>query len=151
MIKIMGEYASPAVVTQSGISKGYYGFSVNENGTIAAQYGLFEYMNQDGIYVAEGALVDESNSFDYCTFQQGEPGGQLLTIDNDEDIEIQNAIFPENTWGSSYNVGKSTDAGSVYFDNATGLFAGEAFENDPYDRINWSGGGGSEVQILDGI
>jgi hypothetical protein len=141
MIKIAGEYASPAVVTQSGTSKGYYGFTVNENGVISAQYGLFEYMNLDGIYVAEGALVDESNSFDYCTFQQGEPGGQLLTIENNEDIVIHSANFPENTWGSTYNAGKSVDAGSVYFENVSGLFAGEAYENDPFDRINWPAAG----------
>lgn len=137
MIKIAGEYASPAIVTQSGISKGYYGFSVNENGTIAAHYGLFEYMNQDGIYVAEGALVDASNSFDYCIFQQGEPGGQLLTIENNEDIVIHGANFPENIWGSAYNAGKNVDAGSVFFENVSGLFAGEDYENDPYNRIDW--------------
>lgn len=148
MIKIVGDYASPAVVTQSGISKGYYGFAVNENGTIAAQFGLFEYMNLDGIYIYEGAFIDESYSFTNCTFQNGEPDGTLLTINNDQEIVIHDAIFPENVWGSAHNVGKDTDAGTVYFDDATGLFAGEAFENDPYDRINWSGGGGGDVQTL---
>jgi len=147
-IKILGEYASPAVVTQSGISKGYFGFLVNENGTIAAHYVLFEYMNLNGIYIAEGAMVDESYSFTNCTFQNGEPDGTLLTINNGQDIVIHDAIFPENVWGSAHNVGKDTDAGTVYFDDATGLFAGEAFENDPYDRINWSGGGGGDVQTL---
>jgi hypothetical protein len=138
---VTGDPSLLALVTQNSASRGFYGFSVNENGVISAQYGLFEYMNLDGIYVAEGALVDESNSFDYCTFQQGEPGGQLLTIDNNEDIVIHSANFPENTWGSDYNAGKSIDAGNVYFEDVSGLFAGEVYENDPFGRINWPAAG----------
>jgi hypothetical protein len=148
LFKVTGETYNPALVTQNGSSKGYYGITINSYGTIAAENGIFEYMDVYGISVAEGAFVDAIYSFNNCTFQNGEPGGQLLTIDNDEDFTIHGAIFPENTWGSLYNVVKNTDAGSIYFDNATGLFSGEAFENDPYGRINWSGGGGGEVHDL---
>jgi hypothetical protein len=50
---------------------------------------------------------------------------------------IENAVFPTNTWGGQYNVRKIFDSGSVTFINATGDFAGSAFEDDPYNRIFW--------------
>jgi len=148
LLKVTGETYNPALVTQNGSSKGYYGVTINSYGTIAAENGIFEYMDVYGISVAEGAFVDAIYSFNNCTFQNGEPGGQLLTIDNEDDFTIHGAIFPENTWGSIYNVVKNTDVGSIYFDNATGFFSGEVYENDPYGRINWSGGGGGEVHDL---
>ena len=149
LLKVTGDVFYPALVTQNPDSKGYYALSVNSGGTIAAQYATFEYMNYDGILVNEGAQVDVSLSFKSCTFQFGEPGGQLLTINNEQDIAISDAVFPENTWGSNFNVSKNFDYGSVIFENATGLFSGEGYENDPYYRIEWSGGGGGgDIQEL---
>ena len=66
------------------------------------------------------------------------PGGTLLNINNDQNLEIENAIFPANTWGGLYNVTKSNNAGNVTFIGATGGFAGENFDNDPNNRIHWS-------------
>ncbi len=65
-------------------------------------------------------------------------GGTLLNINNDQNLEIENAIFPANTWGGLYNVTKSNNAGNVTFIGATGGFAGENFDNDPNNRIHWS-------------
>ncbi len=139
MFKATGDPSLPALITQNGVLRGYYGFSVNDNGTIAAQNCVFEYANADGIKINEGALVDADYAFNSCTFQNGEVGGQLLTFNNEEDIVVENAVFPETTTGGQFNVSKNVDVGSVYFYQATGLFAGAAFEYDPYDRINWSG------------
>jgi hypothetical protein len=61
----------------------------------------------------------------------------LLSIDSDQDIIIENAVFPANTWGGQYNVQKQVDAGSVTFVYPTGDFAGEAYDDDPYNRIHW--------------
>jgi hypothetical protein len=60
-----------------------------------------------------------------------------MSIDSDQDIIIENAVFPTNTWGGQYNVRKIFDSGSVTFINATGAFAGSDFENDPFNRIFW--------------
>jgi len=138
IFKVTGDPSLPAVVTQNSESRGYFGFSVNDNGTIAAQNCIFEFMDVDGIKINPGAFVDADYSFTGCTFQNGEAGGQLLTFDNEEEIVIENAVFPENTWGSLHNAGKSENIGSVNFVNATGLFAGATYENDPYERIVWT-------------
>ncbi len=139
IFKATGDPLMQALITQNNLMRGYYSFWVNQNGTIAAQNCIFEFADIDGVKINQGATVDESFSFTGCTFQNGEPGGQLLTIDNNQEIVIENAIFPENTWGSLYNAGKSTDFGSVYFYQSTGSFAGPDYENDAYECISWSG------------
>jgi len=103
-------------------------------------------MDASGIEVTEFAYVDELLSFHFCTFQNGAPNGTLLIIDNEQDIVIQDAVFPHNINGSAHNVAKTVDKGEISFDNATGLFAGSAFENDPFNRIQWSGTG--DIQEL---
>ena len=122
----------------SGIS-GNYELNVASGGTLAAQYGIFEYMGSNGINIQPGGIIDPFYPFNYCTFQNGAAGGRLLTINNNQDFNVTEAVFPTNTWGGLYNVGKTINAGTVNFIDATGGFAGELYENDPYGRINWGG------------
>ncbi|MDY0276365.1 MAG: hypothetical protein RBR42_13220, partial [Desulfomicrobium sp.] len=115
-----------------------YSFTI-ESGSYMLVYGtLFENMDENGIYISAGAIVTEYEAFKNCEFRNGAPGPYpLLTIENDQDLIIENAIFPTNTWGGQYNVRKQVDAGSVTFINPSGDFAGSDFENDPYNRIFW--------------
>jgi len=116
-----------------------YTFSINDGGNLEATFSIFEDLPEQGVYIAPGATVNPSYSFTNCEFRNGMSGPTtLLSIENDQDIIIENAVFPTNTWGGQYNVRKLVDAGSVTFVNATGGFAGEAFENDPYNRIFWN-------------
>lgn len=134
-IQLLGELGNEITVTN--YSKGDYFFDINAGGDISAEYTLFTNMDEDGIYLHSGAYVDGEKAFKNCTFMDGAPGGTLITWDNGADIVIYNAIFPPNATGSTYNVTKNADNGYLHFDNATGDFAGEAFENDPFDRVNW--------------
>ncbi len=114
-------------------------FEIANGGTISAEYAIFEYLESYGIVVSDGAFVDPLHSFNHCAFQESPAGGTLLTFDNDQDIIIDGAHFPDNTWGGSYNVGKSyLDQGHITFLNVTGSFAGESYENDPYSLIDWN-------------
>lgn len=100
---------------------------------------IFENMGGQGIYILPGATLDGVQTFNNCEFRNGLSGAYpLLSINNDQNIVIDNAVFPTNTWGGQYNVNKSNEAGSVSFIGATGDFSGEVFENDPYDRIHWT-------------
>ncbi len=121
-----------------GGSFGDYGLAVNSGGVIRGEYTTFEDMDDHGIWVKSGAIIDPAIPLNYCTFKNGAAGGSLLTIENNQDIVIQDVIFPDNTWGSSYNVYKSVNAGSVNFMYATGGFSGENYDYDPYSRINWT-------------
>jgi len=122
----------------SRISTGNYTFNIDQGGTIGAQYGIFEYMNTNGIYLKAGSIVDAAYPFNNCTFRNGISAGRLLTVGNNQNFTVNNASFPANTWGGQYNVYKNVTSGIVNFVGATGGFAGAAFEYDPYNLINWS-------------
>jgi len=125
-----------AIVTLHGGS-GYYEFDVNSGGIIAAKHTIFDHMDDQGINVQLGALVDLNNPFDYCTFQNAQSGGTLLIVNSPQNFTIANAKFPANTWGSIYNVGRFTNMGAITFSHATGDFAGEAYDDDPFGNILW--------------
>jgi hypothetical protein len=118
-----------------------YGLNVNEDGYFQAFYTRFENMNSNGITINSGAIL--SNDYDVltfanCEFANGTNGAYpMLTINNEQDVVIDFVNFPQNTWGGLYNVAKTNNAGSVTFRGILGNFAGEAFENDPYNRIHW--------------
>ena len=124
-------------ITVTSLSKGDYVFDVNAGGQIAAENVEFSNMDTDGVNIHSGAYLPGDWIFKNCTFKDGALGGTLITWDNGADIVIYDAVFPTNTTGSTYNVTKNADNGYLHFDNATGDFAGEAFENDLYDRVNW--------------
>lgn len=131
----IGTLASPAKLTSDA---GYYAFSVNSGGTIAAQYCIFEKMNIHGINIANGSTIDPQYFFHHCTFQNGASGGTLLKKYNSQASWIDSPIFPTNTWGGSYNVYHTPSSGSLDIQNASGGFFGAAYEDDPEGRIFWT-------------
>lgn len=126
------------IVTRPVSSSQYYSFHfIGVRPTMSASYAIFEYMDYLGVDLDADALVDPAHPMDHCTFQNGDtsPGfAALIHIDNSQDLYIDGANFP--VMGLT-NVEKDLDAGSVTFYGATGAFAGQAFEVDPYNRINW--------------
>jgi hypothetical protein len=124
--------------TITHISTGYYDFNVIGGGTIAAESSLFEYTSVNGVFVWDGATVDPINSFNYCTFQNGYSGySTMLIINNADDITITEAHFPDAS-STLYNVMKEFNYGTITMVDATGDFAGEDYDLDPYNRINWA-------------
>ncbi|MFO7660221.1 MAG: hypothetical protein R6V77_04850 [Candidatus Cloacimonadaceae bacterium] len=130
----VGSYDSRATFTNPA---GYSYYNIESGGTISAWYAVFEKVKSPGLHIKPGAIVNSLYNFNYCTFQDGETGGSLLRIDNDQNFTIRDAIFPANTWNGSANVVKAVDSGVVCFLNATGDFAGTAFEQDSFNRIFW--------------
>ncbi|MFO7656388.1 MAG: hypothetical protein R6W78_04920 [Bacteroidales bacterium] len=140
-IEVVGTASQIARITNNA-SGGRYNFLVN--GTIAAQYYLFEYMSASGIYLSETSAIDPVNNFSNGTFTRGAGTGQLLRIENTQSFVapdyIVNVSFPLNPGGSASNVSKITGStGTLEFYNATGIFAGENYDNDPLNLINWTG------------
>ncbi|MBP7204912.1 MAG: hypothetical protein KBA54_00175 [Candidatus Cloacimonetes bacterium] len=142
-----GSYDQSVLVTSS---TGYYDFYVQNGGLIEATHTTFEKMGIQGLYLKAGSQVQGDNKFLNCRFRYGHPSGTLLTIDNVQNLGLMNVDFPSNTWGSANNVYKMNNAGCVNFANATGLFAGEAHELDPYGKVFWSQPSYvSDLKILD--
>ncbi len=135
-LDMTGSAAGAATITRN---TGYYALNVETGGTIGAVYGVFEYMNTSGVNIKNGSLVDVLKPFNYCTFRLGQAAGRLMSIENNQTFYVENAVFPPNTWGGTYNVYKSANQGMVYFVTASGGFAGSAFEFDPNNRIFWTG------------
>ncbi|MCK4340938.1 MAG: hypothetical protein KAY37_04365 [Phycisphaerae bacterium] len=113
-------------------SSGTYAFSV-DGGTLSASGTTFEYMDSNGVSVGSGGSISSINS---CTFQNGASGGSLLKVSNNQTLTPTGTAW---TLGSaSYNVYKTNDSGEISLCDATGLGAGEAYDNDLYDRVHWA-------------
>lgn len=134
-LSLLGSSSQKAKLTRVS---GNYGLTVASGGVISANYAIFEYLNTSGIYIQSGATVNPTNALNNCTFQYGQAGGTLLKIDNNQQFTVNNAAFPTNAGSGAKNVTKTLNQGTVAFVGETGTFAGSAFENDMYQRINWS-------------
>lgn len=133
-IYVVGAAGQPATVTRRTI--GSYAFQVN--GTIYAQHYVFEYMNANGIIVNSSGTIDGTNNFSNGTFTNGVVGGTMLHIENTQTMTIDNVSFPTNPGGSAFNVTKITStSGNLTFDDASGVFAGELYDDDPNNLIDW--------------
>ncbi|HPE35403.1 MAG TPA: BACON domain-containing protein, partial [Bacteroidales bacterium] len=121
----------------TGVNPGdRYNFTVESNAAIIASYTIFENMSANGIYMSEGSgFLDQG--FYGCTFRNGAEGGTLLTLNSTYSDVIIGAVFENNSDGAAFNVTKTNDQGEVTFTDYSGNFAGQPFENDPYNRIHW--------------
>ncbi len=128
-------------IARVGRQSGTYGIEVQ--GEIAASYYLFEYMNQQGLFI-NGGTIDLSNNFSYGTFTNGATNGRFITIDgnsqtltgSDKIVEVQ---FPSTPGGTSYNVYvTNSSSASINIEDATGSFEGEGYEFDPDDVVDWT-------------
>ena len=133
LLKCEGTGADAVNITHSA---GYYFLSVKNGGTLSAKHTYFQYLNY--VQMMSGSTLDPANAFYRCTFTNnvGAPLGAVLSFANDQVVTIYEANFP--ILNSGYNVHKPNDAGRVTFKDATGAYAGAAYENDPYNRIDWT-------------
>jgi hypothetical protein len=129
--RVVGTSGNEPVITRNG-SSGYYVINISSGGTIAAKHASFYYV--DPLRVYSGATIEESNPFSYCKFRYAQFG--MLRIDNSQNLLIRNAEFLQPATG--YNVYKSVNSGTLEFKDAYGDYSGSAYENDPYNRINWT-------------
>jgi hypothetical protein len=133
----VGAYGNEVQVRSNFDTSADVDIQVNSGGAIGAVYTDFTDMVNEGVYIKPGAIVETSYPFSHCSFSQGKTGGRFLTIDNNQNFTVQYANFPDNS-NVNYNVYKSVAAGDVYFENACGIFAGEAFDYDPYNHVYWT-------------
>ena len=137
-LTVRGTPAATARVTRY---VGNYNFNVENGGLISAEYATFEYMAAGGVHVKDGAWVDPVSAFNYCTFSGGPAGATLLWVDNMQTLTISGAQFPLSPGGATAaNVRKEVNQGRLMFAGAYGAFAGESFDYDPFDRVDWHSG-----------
>jgi hypothetical protein len=144
ILELLGSAGHNARLTHQS---GYYGLNLETGATLSAEYATFEYMDGFGVNIKSGALVDATHSLHNCTFQLGAVSGTLLTVNNTQIFSVNNANFPTNTWSGTYNVAKTLSQGSITFNSVSGNFAGAAYENDAFSRINWPAAALPELEI----
>jgi hypothetical protein len=131
LIKVIGEAGNPAMISRNGTFDYIY-LNVQNGGTISARNAWFHYTNP--LIISPGGIIDPDNPFDDCQFRYAADG--LLWVENQQTLLMKNVEFL--TPAAGYNVRKSANNGELTFKDATGNYAGEAYENDPYNRIHWT-------------
>jgi hypothetical protein len=116
-------------------SSDYYDIQFNAGSYLIAAQGIFENMGEPGVNFAPGSeILLLTNS----EFRNGKSGSNpMLTIDNAQDLVLENITFNGSAKASDYNVRKNVNEGSVFFLDANGDMVGETFEDDPHGRIHW--------------
>ncbi len=139
-LEAVGSSGSSVATITKNTAGSTYSFTVN--GTIKAQYYLFEYMGATGFQLTASAIIDPVNNFSDGTFTNGGANCKYLTVGNTETHTINNVSFPVVPTGTVNNVVKST-AGVLTFYNATGTFSGASYESDDGSAttgaIRWTG------------
>ena len=124
-----------------------YFFTVESGGKIKAEYYNFAFLAKQGLIISNGAEIDPYKNFSNGVFSNVVSGGICLDIRNTQDMKgtagdgrIENISFPNNPGGGAVNIKKvEASSGEIEVYNATGLLAGELYENDPHDLITWTG------------
>jgi hypothetical protein len=149
ILEVVGSSTSTATVTRNtiaGAGSRYSTLQINSGGQISARYYLFEFMSSGGILINNGAIINATNNFSDGTFNNGVTGGVFLQVENNQRFTtangnpIKNVAFPTNPGGVSNNVRKlAVSSDTLEFYNSTGVFAGELFDGDNNNFINWTG------------
>lgn len=132
-LTLIGEDGDPVTVT----SAGYFVFIVSSGGTIGADHTTFEKMSGNGLNIQSGATIDPVFPLNNSIFKSGAAGSTFLTINNSQEVTIDGVAFISTPGNELYNVAKTLNIGQVTITNFSGNFSGDAYDNDPFGRINW--------------
>ncbi len=147
LLDVRGTATQPATVQAwNGGSGNRYAFLLRSNAVLRAQHAVFEHLDAGGVQVQAGAVVEEPFTFHNCVFRNGTSGGRLLDLQNAQALTIYNASFPSNPGGGASNVRKGK-LGRADFVNATGAFAGELYDDDTFNLVDWHTGGLTRVSL----
>lgn len=148
LLDVRGTAGNPATVQAWNGATGYrFAFLLRSNAVLRAENAVFEYLDAGGLQVQNGATVEEPFTFHGCTFRYGTAGGTLLDLQNSQSFTIRNAVFPSNAGSGASNVRKTVRLGRADFVRATGIFAGETYDDDPFNLIDWHSGVLSQVSL----
>ena len=115
------------------------GYSMTIDGTLTAQYYIFQEMGAGGIVVSSAAILGpapfdgRSGTFAYPS---ADANSVLLDIERSVDTHFSSMVFEDPLGNGTFNV--RTLSGSRIRFTATGNFAGAGFEDDPNNLIFWN-------------
>ncbi|VAW27726.1 hypothetical protein MNBD_BACTEROID06-1497, partial [hydrothermal vent metagenome] len=126
LFQVVGSDVSNKSIINS--QSGSYGIIV-AGGQIDARFYEINNLNATGLYLQNGAGIDATNNFSDGSFSSGTAGGRYLLLENDlgADIIINSVVFNS---GPAVNARRLTGANNYIFNDASGVLAGSAFEDD---------------------
>jgi hypothetical protein len=133
LLRIVGSIGNRAFVRRNGAGPG--GFTINQSsGTLEARYYQIENSATTGLTIS-GGTIDATNNLSNGIFVGGS-GSQYLNLNGltFSAFTINNTEFYT---GPTNNVSRTTGTGVVTFNGSTGTLAGESFDNDPLNLVNW--------------
>jgi len=142
-LRVVGALDDPAVVT--GRDGGGYALVVE--GRLEAEHFVFERMGPGGVVVTAAAtLGTPPEDLRAGTFDLGSSalGAVLLDLERTAPTDLRYLAFEDAEAAMPANV-RVEEGAAVTLTNATGVLAGEAFEDDPLDLVSWP----SESTVVD--
>ncbi|QDU69526.1 hypothetical protein [Engelhardtia mirabilis] len=132
-LELLGEPGDPA--TLGGVAGG--GYAVTVNGTLAARDFVVSQPGPDGLVMngSYAAAPDDLRGGEFAS-PAATGSSTLLTLGHAAAKTLYFVRFEDSALTGTYNVRRTT-GGDVAFQNFGGDFSGEAFEDDPGDRIDW--------------
>ncbi len=139
----IGSADSSSIVT--AVDEAYpYAFTVDAGATIGARHARFLYPDTMGVNIA--GTVDPANDFDSSAFVHGGIPGRMLKIENDQTLDGLDHVAFSGTAG--YNIEKLGNSGHITVTLGGGTRWGEAYDNDPNNRIDWVGPDAGVLAVL---
>jgi len=126
---------------------GHFGVLIHDNGMLRAENANFQFLSSNGVHIAADGWIDPDYPLNGCTFAEGVPGGALVTVDNAQTLKSYRVAFPARAPTAAANVRKRSNTGRLVFQDAAGSFAGEEYDDDPFDRVDWTVGVMQSVRI----
>ncbi len=135
-LSLVGTPANPAVITGSGGG----GYLLTIDGDLVAGNFRFEQMGAAGIVVSNGATIGASpNDMRSGAFStpSSAAGSVMLDIRRNSPTEFRYVAFEDPGAVGTFNV-RVLSGAQITFTNASGNFAGPAFEQDPFNLVEWN-------------
>ncbi len=139
-LKITGSSRGYATITSDNLSH-YYSIDI-VLGTLTAQLAIFEQLNTDGVTIRQDGFIDSTTALNRCIFRNSDESGGFsqLIVYNSQDLTLTQVGFEISgaLQADQFNVTKANDAGSLSFENEQGNLSGEEYDDDMFDRVNWT-------------
>jgi len=146
-IVVKGKFSSSGavgnnVLVTSDNSNHYYSFEVLQ-GEINSTLTTFEYMDRLGLQIKPDAIINITSALNRCVFRKSDESSPfaMITISNPQTVTCNQVTF-EYSSGSpdsdQFNVSKINSQGAITFTNEAGDFSGEPYDDDFYNRVNWT-------------
>ena len=137
-LRVIGDETSEAVVGGSASAGG--GYTLDIDGQIVASRFRFQDMGPSGIIIPSTAVIGAfPNDLRFGTFTRPSavPGSAMLNITRNVATEFRYVDFEDPGGVGTFNV-TTLLSQPITFVNSEGNFAGEAFDQDPLDSVNWA-------------